>query len=81
MKIKRNKRLKPGDTFKWEMEIFNANSNFNKKTTLVVMAVYPHHILCRDTQEPHNKVGITNAELFQRGIYTREDIPNGLSFR
>jgi len=75
MKIKESKQLKIGDSFKFDLEIWSASSNLIKKNTrLVVVGVYPHHVLCRDADIPHNKFDITNAALFQKGIYKKSDL-------
>ena len=78
MTIKSTRRLEPGMTFDYEYVPEAGSPNVMKgrkkiKTELVIIEVYSHFVLCRQTQRPHLKFSITNNELYQMGLYNESD--------
>lgn len=80
MKIKEHRQLKQGDTIKWvtrmegvSREEYLAAHEKKIMNELVVMEVYPHHVLFRMLKYPYHKICITNNELYQKGIYKNTD--------
>lgn len=75
MKIKKDRQLKPGDTFNWVITIPGSGSTggIKKLITVIVSEVYDHHVLCRNIEKSFIKVDITNVDLWLKGIYKKED--------
>lgn len=84
MKIKQNKLLQLGQIIKWEIRSVSEMSSMatmpdkrNLKTVdLMVKAIYPHFVEFTIMEEPYLTMTITNAELYQNGIYTNTDSVN-----
>ena len=81
MEIKEHKvKFEVGDCFEYECvpNDFKQIKDDRRKvkkilTTLEVIGVYPHVILCRRVDIPNIKISITNNELYQTGIYNEGD--------
>lgn len=81
MEIKEHKvKFEVGDRFEYECvpNDFTQIKDDRRKvkkilTTLEVIGVYPHFILCRRVDIPSIKISITNSELYQVGIYNEGD--------
>lgn len=81
MEIKEHKvKFEVGDRFEYECvpNDFTQKNGVGQKakkilTTLEVIGIYPHFILCRRVDIPNIKISITNNELYQTGIYNEGD--------
>lgn len=78
MTIKPSRRLEPGMTFNYDYVPEAGSPNVMKgrkkiKTELIIVEVYPHFVLCRQTQAPHLKFSISSNELYQMGLYNESD--------
>lgn len=82
MEIKETNKLKPGDVIKLKIDIesltdYKPSHRHELKTIeCVCTQVFTHHAMFRMLVHPHREFSISNAQLYQAGIYTENDAVN-----